>query len=185
VAELIAELASRIGMPAFVAVCTDLMGGADREEHVEELRSLTGHDWQPGDAVLDRTVWHDYWVRTWGARGLLHVWDDSATSAVVAGLADEHWRPAEMCLKVTARHDVAGAGDAASVLLDHDLPRVRAQALRALAVAGDTQHVELVRERLEDDDEQVRAQAERALKRLGTRLDVESDLWLPERRTGR
>ena len=115
VADLIVGLAERIGVPAFVAVCTDLMGGADREEYVEELRSLTGHDWHPGDGVFDRDVWHDYWVRTWGARGLLHVWDDSATSAVVAGLADEHWRPAEMCLKVTARHDVAGAGDAAAV----------------------------------------------------------------------
>ena len=108
VAELIVGLAERIGVPAFVAVCTDLMGGADREEYVEELRGLTGHDWHPGDGVLDRSSWADYWVRTWGARGLLHVWDDSATSAVVAGLADEHWRPAEMCLKVTARHDVAG-----------------------------------------------------------------------------
>jgi hypothetical protein len=176
VAELIAELASRIGVPAFVAVCTDLMGGADREEHVEELRSLTGHDWQPGDAVFDRTVWHDYWVRTWGARGLLHVWDDSATSAVVAGLGDEHWRPAEMCLKVTARHDVAGAGDAAAVLVDHELPRVRAQALRALAVAGDTQHVERVRAGLHDEDEAVRRQAERALQQMAVRLDDESIL---------
>ena len=44
-------------------------------------------------------------MRTWGARGLLHVWADSATDAVVRGLADEHWRPAEMCLKVAARHE--------------------------------------------------------------------------------
>jgi hypothetical protein len=181
VAELIAGLAARLGVPRFVAVCTDLLGGADRETYVEELRSLTGHDWQPGDAVFDRDTWQDYWVRTWGARGLLHVWDDSATAAVVAGLADEHWRPAEMCLKVTARHDVAGAGDAASMLLGHELPRVRAQALRALAVTGDTEHVEKVRNLLEDGDEQVRRQAERALKRLGTRLGGEPDLWLPGR----
>jgi hypothetical protein len=172
VAELIAGLAARLGVPAFVAVCTDLLAGAEREAYVEELRSLTGHAWEPGDAVFDRETWQDYWVRTWGARGLLHVWDDSATSAVVAGLADEHWRPAEMCLKVTARHDVAGAGDGAALLLGHELPRVRAQALRALAVAGDTQHVDLVRELLEDVDEQVRAQAERAMTRLGTRLDL-------------
>ena len=38
VAELIAGLADRLGVPAFVAVCTDLMGGAEREEYVEELR---------------------------------------------------------------------------------------------------------------------------------------------------
>ena len=180
VADLIVGLAERIGVPAFVAVCTDLMGGADREQYVEELRGLTGHDWHPGDGVLDRDVWHDYWVRTWGARGLLHVWDDSASAAVVTGLADEHWRPAEMCLKVTAKHDVAGAGDAAAVLVTHELPRVRAQALRALAVAGDTPHVELVRDRLEDDDEAVRRHAERALEALATRLDMEPDRWLPD-----
>lgn len=178
-AEVIVGLAERIGVPAFVAVCTDLMGGADREQYVEELRSLTGHDWHPGDGVLDRSSWADYWVRTWGARGLLHVWDDSATPAVVTGLADEHWRPAEMCLKVTARHDVAQAGDAVSLLLPHDLPRVRAQALRALAVVGDTQHVEMVRDRLEDADDAVRVQAERALTRMAARMDVEPDLWSP------
>lgn len=173
VAGLIVGLAERIGIPAFVAVCTDLMAGADREQYVEELRGLTGHDWRPGDGVLDRTSWADYWVRTWGARGLLHVWDDTATSAVVAGLADEHWRPAEMCLKVTAKHEVAGAGDAASQWLTHELPRVRAQALRALAVVGDTEHVDLVRERLEDEDEVVRTQAERTLTRMRRRLDVD------------
>jgi hypothetical protein len=175
VAELIAGLAQRLGVPMFVSVCTDLMGGAAREEYVEELRSLTGHDWRPGDAVLDRDSWPDHWVRSWGARGLLHVWDDSATSAVVAGLADEHWRPAEMCLKVVARHDVAGAGDAAAALLGHELPRVRAQALRALAVAGDTEHVEMVRERLEDADEQVRRQAGRAITQMAARLDVDTE----------
>jgi len=175
VAELITALAAQLGVPAFVAVCTDLLGGADREEYVEELRSLTGHDWQPGDGVFDRDAWQDYWVRTWGARGLLHVWDDSATAAVVAGLADEHWRPAEMCLKVTARHDVAGTGDAAALLLGHELPRVRAQALRALAVVGDTEHVTLVRGRLADEDEQVRRQAERALTAMARRLDVGLD----------
>lgn len=172
-ARLIAGLAERVGVPAFVAVCTDLMAGAEREAYVEELRGLTGHDWLPGDGVFDRAVWADYWVRTWGARGLLHVWDDSATSAVVAGLGDEHWRPAEMCLKVAASHDVAGAGDGAAALLGHELPRVRAQALRALAVVGDTEHVEPVRARLEDADEQVRRQAERALGRMTARLDVD------------
>jgi len=176
VGELITGLAGRLGVPAFVAVCTDLMGGAEREQYAEELRSLTGHDWRPGDAVFDRSVWHDYWVRTWGARGLLHVWDDSASGAVVAGLADEHWRPAEMCLKVVARHDVAGAGDAAATLLGHELPRVRVQALRALAVAGDTEHVAPVRVRLEDEVEQVRRQAGRALSAMARRLDVDPDV---------
>jgi HEAT repeat protein len=80
-----------------------------------------------------------------------------------------------MCLKVSARHDVAGAGDGAAALLGHDLPRVRAQALRALAVAGDTEHVHVVRDLLEDGDEQVRRHAERALQQMAVRLDVATD----------
>jgi hypothetical protein len=170
VAELIPELAVRLGVPRFVAVCTGLMAGADREDHLDELRSLTGHD--PVEIVLDRAAWPDYWVRTWGARGLLHVWDDAATDAVVRGLADEHWRPAEMCLKVAARHVVAGTGDGAAALADHDLPRVRAQAMRALAVTGDTEHVAGVRDRLADEDEAVRRQASRAVSAMEQRLDL-------------
>jgi hypothetical protein len=100
------------------------------------------------------------------------VWDDSATAAVVRGLADEHWRPAEMCLKVAARHEVAGTGDGAARLADHELPRVRAQAVRVLAVTGDTEHVELVRGRLDDEDAEVRKQAARALDALERRLDL-------------
>jgi hypothetical protein len=170
VAESIRDLAERLGVPAFIAVCTDLLGGAEREEYVEELRSLTGHPWVPGDRTFDRASWDDYWVRTWGARGLLHVWDDSATPAVVGGLDDEHWRPAEMCLKVTARHEVAQAGDAAARLLDHKLPRVRTQALRALAVVGDTEHVAMVRARFDDSENAVRVQADRTNRQLAVRL---------------
>lgn len=172
IAELIAELAARLGVPAFTGVCVALLAGAPREAHIEELRLLTGHDWRPGDGVLDRAVWDDYWVRTWGARGLLHVWDDSASAAVVAGLADEHWRPAEMCLKVATKHDVAGAGDGAAALSTHDLARVRAQAMRTLGAGGDTEHVEAVRSGLDDLDEGVRRHAARALERLEQRLDL-------------
>jgi hypothetical protein len=173
VAAGIADLAERLGRPAFVAVCVDLLGGAPRERYVDELRGLTGHDWQPGDGVLDHDAWKDYWVRTWGARGLLHVWDPAATEAVVAGLRDEHWRPAEMCLKVVARHDVAGAGDGAAALAGHELPRVRAQAMRALAVVGDTEHVDVVRAGLDDPAPKVRRQAGRAWETLRRRLDLD------------
>ncbi|CAN5436672.1 hypothetical protein BH11ACT8_BH11ACT8_10830 [soil metagenome] len=170
VAELIADLADRIGVPAFVAVCTDLLGGAPREHYVEELRALTGHEWRSGDGVLDRTSWKDYWVRSWGARGLLHVWHDSATPAIVAGLGDEHYRPAEMCLKVATAHDVAGTGDGAAALAGHELPRVRVQALRCLAVTGDSEHVGAVEAALDDEHPDVRRQAARSLEALERRL---------------
>jgi HEAT repeat protein len=44
-------------------------------------------------------------------------------------------------------------------------------------VVGDTQHLEQVRERLDDEDEAVRSQAERALRTMGARLDVDPELW--------
>jgi len=173
VARLIVSLAERIGVPAFVAVCTDLMAGADRNEYVEELRSLTGHAWLPGDKIFEAESWPNYWVRTWGARGLLHVWDDRATEAIVAGLADEHWRPAEMCLKVAARHDVAGAGDGAAALLVHDIARVRTQALRALAIVGDTPHIKPVRAATRDASPDVSRQALLTLDQMGKRMGID------------
>ncbi len=175
VAELIGELAERLGRAAFTEVCVALLRGAPREDHLEVLPWLTGHDWSAGSAVHERDTWRDYWPRTWGARGLLHVWDDPegiASAAVVAGLADEHWRPAEMCLKVAAAHEVAGAGDGAAALADHALPRVRAAAMRALAVVGDTEHVDVVRDHLDDPGPAVRRTAGRSLQQLRHRLDL-------------
>jgi hypothetical protein len=172
VGELIEELAARLGQPGFTRVCVSLMEGAPREDHLDVLPWLTGHDWSEGQPVRDPESWQDYWLRTWGARGLLHVWDDAASDAVVVGLEDEHWRPAEMCLKVTARHEVAGAGDGAAALAGHDLPRVRAAAMRALAVAGDTEHVPVVEATADDPDPAVRKAAARALEQLRERLDL-------------
>ncbi len=171
--ELVLELASHVGERGVVDLCVDLMTGAVREDHVAELPYLSGHAWEPGDAVLDGSSWKDYWVRTWGARGLLYAWDDSAAPAVVAGLADEDWRPAEMCLKVATKREVGGAGDGAAALSTHELPRVRTQAMRTLGVVGDTEHVVAVVARLDDGDEAVRRAALRAVDRLELRLDVQ------------
>jgi hypothetical protein len=178
VPRLVRECADHLGVADFASVCTDLLRGADREEHLDVLPYLTGLPFTAGAVTRDPARWPDLWVRTWGARGLLHVWDDAAGSAVVAGLADPEWRPAEMCLKVTARHEVGGAGDGAVRLARHELPRVRAQVMRALGAVGDTEHVGTVRSGLADDDEEVRRQAARALDRLVRRLDLvfEQDL---------
>jgi hypothetical protein len=172
IAQRIRELDALVGRGRLVEVCVDLLGGAERTAYVPELRYLTGHDWEPGDPTLDRSVWKDYWVRTWGARGLLHCWHDSATDAVVMGLGDEHYRPAEMCLKVSATHDVAGAGPGAALLTRHELPRVRSAALRTLGVVGDSEHVEPVRALLDDPDGSVRRHAARAYERMAGRLDL-------------
>lgn len=171
IAERIRELDALVGRRRFVDVCVALLAGADRTAYVSELRHLTGHPWADDDPVRDPSVWKDYWVRTWGARGLLYCWDDAATDAVVTGLSDEHYRPAEMCLKVAARYDVAGAGPGALALTSHGLPRVRAAAARALAVVGDTEHVGAVAALLDDQDAAVRAAAARAMAALERRLD--------------
>jgi hypothetical protein len=168
----IQELDALVGRAVFVEVCVDLLTGADRTAYVPELRYLTGHSWEAGDLVLDREVWKDYWVRTWGARGLLYCWHDSATGPVVAGLDDAHYRPAEMCLKVSAKYDVAGSGPGAARLTRHELPRVRATAVRALGVVGDTEHAADVLAALDDLEESVRAHAARAYTRMARRLDL-------------
>lgn len=169
---LVLELSGHVGEPAVVTECVDLLQGADRCDHLDALRYLAGRSFDAGDKAVDPAVWPDHWVRTWGARGLLYVWDDLAVDAVVAGLHDEHWRPAEMCLEVSTRRELGAAGPGAAGLLGHELPRVRAQALRTLGAAGDTEHVEAVRAALEDDQADVRRQAARALDRMAARLDL-------------
>jgi len=169
------ELASHLGERETVEVCVALLGGGRREDHVDALRYLAGRSFGAGDEPPDPAVWKDYWLRTWGARGLLYVWDDAASQAVVSGLDDEHWRPAEMCLKVVALREVAGAADAAAALSRHELSRVRAHAVRALGVVGDTEHVSVVRDRLSDQSSAPRRQSARALDRLASRLDLADD----------
>ena len=137
---------------------------------------FTGVVFDEDSPIYYPAQWKDYWVRTWGARGLLYVWDDSAAPAVVAGLDDEHWRPAEMCLKVSTKRELGEAGPRAAVLaVDGELPRVRVQALRTLGAVGDTEHVDVVRELLDDEDQAVRRQAARSLSLLARRLDLDID----------
>jgi HEAT repeat protein len=75
-----------------------------------------------------------YWPRVWAARGLLHVWDDMATPAIIKATADESWRVREMAAKVIARHGVGDALDSVVRLRDDPVARVRAAALGAVEV---------------------------------------------------
>ena len=71
-----------------------------------------------------------YWPRVWAARGLLHVWDDVATDAIITATTHAAWRVREMSAKVIARHHVGSAIDAVVILLDDENARVRASAAR-------------------------------------------------------
>ena len=151
----------------------DLLVGADPWSHAEVLPYLAGKGPAAGLLAGD---WPLLWARFWGSRGLLRVWDESAVPAVVAALDDPEWRPAEGALRVAARHEVAEAADGAVRLSRHELPRVRATALRVLGAAGDIEHVEPVLDALEDPDADVRRSAARALRRMVPRLHLDPHL---------
>jgi HEAT repeat protein len=158
---LVAELEHEVGTERAVDLALELLGGDGSD------------DWVPWFAgKVDPRQFAPYWRRVWGARGLLYVWSDRAAGPVVAGLDDEAWRVAEMCLKVAVRRELAEAADAAVPLSQHELARVRGQALRLLGVAGEHEHLAAVRAREADPDEDVRRRAARALARLEERLDL-------------
>ncbi len=166
--QLLAELESHLGEAAAAELCAELLTSDDPHDHLNALVFLGG---RAGESVLAGGSWKPYWARVWGARGLLYVWSDSVTGAVLTGLRDEHWRVAEMCLKVSAKREVPGADDAAH-LATHELSRVRIAALRVLGSSGEVEHAQQVTEALADQDEAVRRAAARALDRLATRLDL-------------
>jgi hypothetical protein len=174
---LIAELADHLGVRVTVDLCVELMEGADRRDHSDAMPYFTGVVFDEDSPIYYPAQWKDYWVRTWGARGLLYVWHDSAAPAVVSGLDDEHWRPAEMYLKVSTKRELGEAGPRAAVLaVEGELPRVRVQALRTLGAVGDTEHVDVVRDLLDDEDQAVRRRAARSLTQLAERLDLDLDV---------
>lgn len=113
---------------AVVRDCVALLNS--RAVDPDFLRVLGG---PPAEAVLEgRDGGVDgYWPRVWAARGLLHVWDDSATDAIITATSHERWRVREMSAKVIAAHKVRPAIDEVVRLLDDENARVRAAARRA------------------------------------------------------
>jgi hypothetical protein len=168
---LVAELEAKVGNRQAALWCAELLGGADPHDY-EPMLWYLGAQATPG--VLSGR-WELYWVRTWGARGLRYVWVDECAAAIVAGLSDEHWRPAEMCLKVATVREVGEAGPGAVTWAGHELPRVRAAACRALGAVGDTGHVGVVQARLDDPQPEVSRAAARALAAMARRLDLRLD----------
>lgn len=120
------------------------------------------------------------WPRVWAARTLLHVWDESVcsgptVSAVVDGLTDPAWRVREMCAKVAARGELGAAADAAAALVEQDdVTRVRAAAVRVVGAVGEHEHLEVVLRAQVDREQVVRAAADRALRQLVERLDLDT-----------
>jgi hypothetical protein len=122
-----AECARR-GRAAVIAGCVRLIGGEGSD--VTLVWALGG----PGARRVLADAGQRYWLRVWGMRGLLWVWDDSALDAVRVGLGDETWRVREMGAKVVARHLLGDALTAVAELREDPVPRVRAAATRAVTL---------------------------------------------------
>jgi hypothetical protein len=147
--------------------CAGLLQGADPlDPDQPPLEWLGG-----GHATAYTSGVNAYWPRVWGARGLLHVYRPQAEPAVVAGLSDEHWRVREMCAKVARAHEVGAAAAELHSRCADEVPRVRAAAVRALAVVGEAEDADAVRDCLDDPERSVAAAAERALTAMSKRLD--------------
>jgi len=121
----------RRGRREVVAGCVRLLSGEDAD--VALILALGG---PPARQVIDAGPGSDlrYWLRVWGARGLLWAWDGSAADALRGALGDPAWRVREMAAKVVARHLVGDLLPAVAELRDDAVPRVRAAGVRAVAV---------------------------------------------------
>jgi len=119
---------ARRGRGHVIDGCVALLRGEDVEDSL--IMALGG---PAGHRVLDDGPQqrNQYWRRVWGARGLLHVFDDRAAAAVIEALADEHWRVREVAAKVVAKHAIDDALTAVADLRADPVPRVRAAAGRA------------------------------------------------------
>jgi HEAT repeat protein len=127
--QLRVELACRKhGAFAVADACMRLLAGAEIDP---VMRAVFGDQHSP--KWLESDV-NQYWLRVWGARGLLWNWDSRAVDAVRTALSDEAWRVREMALKVIARHRVDDLQPLVTELVDDPVPRVRAAASRALTL---------------------------------------------------
>lgn len=110
-----------------------------------------------------------YWPELWGARALLHVWDDSAAPYIVVGLGNQAWRIREMCARVVQLRDLQTAPKLVRLTTDENA-RVRVAALHALAAQGTAENMDTITQRLRDADKTVRQAAQQARDALTARL---------------
>ncbi len=119
---------ARFGQSEVVRRCNSLLaGGSADPEFVIALGGPAAvryfDDGQPEH--------QEYWLRVWGARGLLWAGPGVDITVLRNSLADGHWRVREMACKVVARHRVGALLDLVSDLEADPIKRVRAAALRA------------------------------------------------------
>lgn len=125
----IGQLVLRRGERAVATGCAALLSSAVADD--DELVVALG-----GDAAASVLEGRDkpYWLRVWGARGLLYAWDDEVVPALVDATRDDEWRVREMVAKVVAKRRIDDAAGAIARLRGDAVPRVRAAAERALVM---------------------------------------------------
>lgn len=116
----------RRGRDAVVAGCVELLHGRSADDTL--VASLGG----PPASAGAEGVPQPYWLRVWGARGLLWAWDESALPAITRALTDDHWRVREMAARVVARHLLGDALPVVAALRNDPAARVRSAAERAV-----------------------------------------------------
>lgn len=169
-ADLVRLATDRWGRVEFVRRCVDLLLTMSWDDEPELLSYLGGP--VRGPRFVELGVGKEgYWLRVWPLRALLYTWDDAAGGAVVAALADEHWRVREMAAKVAVRRGLAEAADPAARLAADPVVRVRAAAARVLAEVGEGEHAAALNRMSADPDPAVRRRAESGLDRMRERLD--------------
>ncbi|WP_143448205.1 hypothetical protein [Kineosporia sp. A_224] len=127
----------RHGADVVVRACLDLLTGRDSEPDIVE--ALGGDH---ARQVLAQGVpeVHAYWLRVWGARGLLYAWhaapgadvDVDVDGTLAAATTDPHWRVREMVCKVVATRLRGDVLEAVLPLRDDPVERVRRAAGRAV-----------------------------------------------------
>ena len=122
----------RRGKPAVISGCIALLRG----HHDVDDSLVLALGGEPAEYVLGGQAGgrEGYWPRVWAARGLLHVWDDRASAAIIQATNDPAWRVREMAAKVIARHRIDDAFTAVGLLRNDQVPRVRAAAERAVMI---------------------------------------------------
>ncbi len=111
-----------------IAACIDLLNGQDVDATLIHALGGPPARW----AVDGGQGGPEYWLRVWGARGLLWAWHDSAAPALEVALRDPAWRVREMAAKVAARHEVGDLLQGLQSLRDDPNRRVRVAAERAV-----------------------------------------------------
>jgi HEAT repeat protein len=166
--DLVAQACAKYGREVVGRWCADLLAGR-RAYDDPDAPSITWLGGAHAEAELHRgdlrERGQDYWVRVWAARGLRYAWTPGAARDVQAALADPAWRVRETAVKLVGLYELGEAADALVPLVDDEVPRVRAAAVRALRTVGEAEHAEAIRRAVEVPEASI------ALDQLRRRLD--------------